>query len=48
MPQLNPINFLSQIIIAFLSLTWILIKLSKFVLPLILRIFITRNSITKL
>jgi F-type H+-transporting ATPase subunit 8 len=47
MPQLVPFFFINQVVFAFTALTILIYIFSKYILPNIVRLFITRNFINK-
>ena len=48
MPQLVPFYFIGQVVFAFVIVTLMVYVFSKFTLPRFVRLFLSRNFITKL
>jgi F-type H+-transporting ATPase subunit 8 len=48
MPQLVPFFFINQIVFTFSFLVLLIYIFSKYILPNIVRLFVTRNFITKI
>ena len=48
MPQLTPFYYMNEIMFAFGAITLILYILSKYILPRIVRLFISRMYISKI
>lgn len=48
MPQLVPFFFINQIVFTFTLLTILIYVFSKYILPNIVRLFMTRNFINKI
>ena len=48
MPQLTPFYYVNEVTFAFISITIILYILSKYILPRIVRLFVSRMFISKI
>ncbi|AMD23031.1 HMI005Wp (mitochondrion) [Eremothecium sinecaudum] len=48
MPQLVPFYFMNQLFYGFLTLSLILITVSQYILPTIIKLYVSRLLITKL
>nr|YP_010951077.1 ATP synthase F0 subunit 8 [Onygena corvina]WML69474.1 ATP synthase F0 subunit 8 [Onygena corvina] len=48
MPQLIPFFFFNQVVFTFLSLSIIFFVMSNYILPVIVRLYVTRKSINNL